>query len=89
MKKVRRNKMERNRLYFTSGLKQGYHPKTDEEIKEACQQTHPGFEIKCLGCGSTNVCIDSDVGYSETSGAWGGVQLICFDCKQETEIWSA
>jgi hypothetical protein len=81
--------MEQNRFYFTSGLKQGYHPKTDEEMKEDCQQTHPGFEIKCLECGSTNVYIDSDVGYSETSGNWGGVQLICAYCGKEIKIWSA
>ena len=67
----------------------GHNPKTDVEIKETCRQTHPGFEIKCLECGSTNVYIDSDVGYSETSGTWGGVQLICVDCEKETEIWSA
>lgn len=58
---------------------------TDQE--ELVQKTHPGFTVTCNTCGSRNVIVDSNVGFSETSGAWGSVDLECLDCKLTTTIW--
>ncbi len=54
-----------------------------------CEETHPGFEIKCKSCGSLNVYVENTVGFSSTSGAWGSVDLICADCNASVEIMSA
>ena len=45
-----------------------------------------GFTVKCA-CGSERFIIDSDVGYSDTSGGWGGIRLKCLECHFEAEIW--
>lgn len=49
----------------------------------------PAFEIKCIQCGSTDVKIDSCVGFSSQSGGWGEVSLKCAnpECKNEIDIW--
>ena len=51
------------------------------------EKTHPGFTIVCEKCRSKNVIVDSSVGFSATSGAWGSVDLKCLDCPNETSIW--
>lgn len=61
----------------------------DSGRQKLADKTHDGFLIKCRECGSETVIVESDVGFSELSGAWGGVQLKCCDCQSETEIWNA
>lgn len=51
--------------------------------------THPGFTIICDTCGSSNVIVDSTVGFSAESGGWGSVDLECQDCMASVEIWQA
>lgn len=45
------------------------------------------FKVTCK-CGSTNVEIDNSLGYSETSGAWGSIDLCCLDCGERHELMS-
>lgn len=40
----------------------------------------PGFEMRCLKCGSTCVILENDQGWSKTSGHWGGINLECRGC---------
>jgi len=47
----------------------------------------PEFEIVCKTCQSTEVDIESTVGFSPTSGGWGSVDLICRKCRNYVEIW--
>ena len=46
----------------------------------------PGFEVKCLKCGSTDVLLDNSLGFSAVSGGWGSVDLVCQGCKARVEI---
>ncbi len=54
--------------------------------QEDCDAMHPGFEIKCK-CGSTRVAVDNSLGFSETSGQWGSIDLICCLCGHETSVY--
>lgn len=62
---------------------------TDQDPDELAKSTHPGFTITCDKCGSSNVIVDSSVGFSEISGSWGSVDLECQECDNYAEIWSA
>lgn len=53
---------------------------------EDIEQTHPGFSIVCRKCGSARVIVENSMGYSETSGSWGSVDLFCLDCGEMTGI---
>ena len=46
----------------------------------------PGFEIICKRCNSKNVYIENDMGFSEISGGWGSIDVVCNDCKNRTVI---
>lgn len=61
---------------------------TDEnkERSEEFKKTHPGFEIKCEVCSSTDVYVENSLGWSELSGMWGSVELVCANCKNLTVI---
>jgi predicted TIM-barrel fold metal-dependent hydrolase len=59
------------------------------DAEEAAAESHLGFDIQCCQCGGSIVSVQSNVGHSPQSGSWGGVQLHCHGCQQETEIWSA
>jgi hypothetical protein len=39
----------------------------------------PGFEVKCLKCGGTNVELSNTLGYSEASGSFGSVDFVCMN----------
>lgn len=58
-----------------------------DEIDETVQATHEEFLIICGKCGCKNVCIESNIGWSELSGSWGSVDLKCVNCKNYTEIY--
>ena len=73
-------------IYLQSGPHRGYHPSGDEEVKQACQETHPKFTITCQECESENVYMESTVGFSVVSGKWGHVSLICHDCGNEINL---
>lgn len=51
------------------------------------QQEHAGFIVRCRLCGSYDVGIDSDVGFSQVSGCWGAVRFKCPVCRATIEIW--
>lgn len=51
--------------------------------------THPGFTIICDKCKSNECYIDSNVGFSDESGAWGSVDIICKKCEASIDIWNA
>ena len=54
--------------------------------RETINAMYPGFEVKCLKCQSTNVILENDIAFSEASGQWGHVTLICQDCGNATDI---
>ena len=58
-----------------------------DEVDDTLSDTHRGFVITCDRCGSRNVGVYSNVGYSEVSGGWGEVGLLCKSCGADTEIW--
>ena len=53
---------------------------------EAIAKQWPGFEVKCLECGSTSVVLIDDRGWSEESGPWGDIKLQCDKCHNTTVI---
>ncbi|WP_339304341.1 hypothetical protein NST33_17940 [Paenibacillus sp. FSL L8-0435] len=57
----------------------------EQELKN---QMYPNFMIICNKCESKEVIIDNDIGYSDTSGGWGGIHLVCNRCGNKTEIYS-
>jgi len=61
---------------------------SDEDEEMNWNKTHPGFTITCDECGSDHVTVDSDVGWSEETGGWGGVYLRCNECRKSEEIYS-
>jgi len=46
------------------------------------------FEVICKNCGSKNIELDNSLGFSETSGAWGSIDLYCVDCGNRIELTS-
>jgi hypothetical protein len=50
------------------------------------KNTHPDFTIICDKCGSKDCYIDNSLGFSETSGGWGSVDIVCNDCEHSIEI---
>lgn len=58
-----------------------------DDEQDAQKATHPGFTITCDKCGSSGVYIDSDVGFSQMSGAWGTVWLQCDKCDAWVNVW--
>lgn len=58
-----------------------------DDRTDMVQKTHPGFIVVCGDCDSTDVEVHISVGFSETSGTWGSVDLHCLDCDKRTEIF--
>jgi len=46
----------------------------------------PGFKIMCDKCKDYNVYVDNSMGFSDLSGSWGSVDLICNDCDNRATI---
>jgi DNA-directed RNA polymerase subunit RPC12/RpoP len=42
--------------------------------------------VKCKECGSKNVYLENNLGFSDISGGWGSIDMICSDCGNKTEI---
>lgn len=61
--------------------------KGGERMNADADATHPGFTVTCDTCGSNDVIVESDVGFSATSGAWGDVSLVCRNCDALTAIF--
>jgi hypothetical protein len=59
----------------------------DEELARIFKDLHDAFDIACKKCGSKNIGVDSDVGFSKLSGAWGEVCLRCADCGNKATVW--
>ena len=53
---------------------------------ELIEKQWPDFEVTCKKCGSKEITLEDDRGYSEISGPWGGVELACQSCGNRTEI---
>lgn len=49
----------------------------------------PGFTVKCDRCGSLKVELDNSLGWSETSGGWGSVDMVCKECEARTSLVEA
>jgi len=50
---------------------------------------YPGFTITCDKCGGQKVRITNDMGWSEESGSFGGIDLLCDECGRRTAIVEA
>lgn len=61
----------------------------NEITQEECDETHEGFEIKCVKCESTMVYFENDMGYSPESGGWGSADLVCHHCGNRTSLVEA
>lgn len=61
----------------------------DTDARELLAKTHRGFNVTCERCGSDAVGVDSDMGFSRLSGAWGGVYLRCAKCNLAVYVWEA
>ena len=46
------------------------------------------FNVTCKKCGSVNIEFEDSRGYSETSGGWGSLDLVCVDCGNRQEVVS-
>lgn len=53
-----------------------------EEIK----LQYPGFKIICEKCNGEEIVIENSMGFSDVSGAWGSIDLVCNKCGNRTEI---
>ena len=60
--------------------------KKSTEIDITDQTPFGEFEVKCKKCGSTNVDLDNSMGWSEESGGWGSLDLMCQDCGNRVEL---
>ena len=54
--------------------------------KSDADKTHPGFTITCDKCGSSVCYVENSLGWSETSGGWGSVDIVCGNCDAHVEI---
>lgn len=57
-----------------------------DNTEQLIQKQWPGFEVKCLRCGSTKVRLDDSRGWSDASGPWGSLDLCCTECDNAVEI---
>lgn len=53
------------------------------------QDQYFGFEVKCKKCGSKKVYLENNIGYAESCGTWGSIDMICSDCDNRAEIVEA
>lgn len=53
-----------------------------KEIQQLRQRVR-GFTVTCNHCGSKNVSLINQMDYHPECGPWGGVNLRCYDCKDE------
>lgn len=58
---------------------------TEEERKQQ-DQFWPKFNVQCDECKSYDIIMDNDIGWSETSGSWGGLHFHCNNCKNRTTV---
>ena len=61
-----------------------------EEIKElqtTSDEAHPNFTIICKKCGSSIVLLHNSLGYSEESGWWGYIDLVCVVCGSSSSVF--
>ena len=59
-----------------------------KDLTAEIEKTHPGFIIICGDCKSHNVYIENSMGYSDVSGMYGEVELVCYDCDKRCELAS-
>ena len=53
---------------------------------EYIEKQWPNFTVTCDKCGSKSIYIRDTRGWSELSGGWGEVSLVCDDCGNEADI---
>lgn len=80
-------------VFFTDGSsrlveRDRYSDADDAEPKEIQQlrQRVKGFTVTCNHCGSKNVSRINQMDYHPECGPWGGVNLRCYDCKDEVVL---
>lgn len=56
------------------------------EHKESGESVFEKFKVVCKNCGSENVEFEDSRGYSDTSGGWGELELVCVDCGEREII---
>lgn len=59
--------------------------KSKEDLMEAFKKTLEGFRVQC-NCGSDEVYLTNDMGFSGTSGGWGSVDLVCNKCGAQVTL---
>jgi len=68
------------------------HKATPEQLADArgelAKGTHPGFQIICEACDSGLVIVSNELGWSESSGVFGSIDLVCLTCGQSIDIYS-
>ncbi len=47
------------------------------------------FTVTCDVCKGNNIELEDSRGYSETSGGWGSLDIICVDCGNAEKIADA
>ena len=50
------------------------------------KQQYPGFTVTCKKCGSKEIELQNDMGWSAMSGGWGGLHFKCTNCDNTTTI---
>jgi len=60
--------------------------KESAEVKVEPKDFFPGFIVTCAKCNRQNVYVDNTIGFSESSGTWGSVDLVCPDCDNRCLI---
>lgn len=59
-----------------------------EDINNNEESPFGNFEIVCKKCGSKNIDLENSLGFSELSGCWGSIDLMCMDCENRQEIYN-
>jgi hypothetical protein len=70
-----------------SKRKKGVTTLEDENTPWIGKDTMPGFTVTCDKCKSTNVYLSNSLSYSEVSGVWGELSLVCNDCDNSIAIY--
>lgn len=47
---------------------------------------YENFSVTCKKCGSSKIETEDSRAYSETSGSWGELELVCVECGNRETI---
>lgn len=57
-----------------------------QDTKKLTARVSECFKITCKKCGSENVQVCDDRGWSDYTGTWGSIDLMCKDCPNMLDI---